>query len=163
MRWHSESRRAGALPDTRNLDPRHFPTLMPWCLLVAVEPVLMDSRILICGTGIVTVVHDDWTGRRLREISLGAIGNLIFEPFARTIEAREPVLVRERRRGTGDRWRWNDRLMLPYAHGASPRVERLLSITLFDRESDMLAWPDSIDAWEVVETFTGPALLGSSG
>lgn len=164
-RWYAQRPRLdpGALPDVRSLDPRDFPTLMPWCLLVAIEPVLMESRIIICGTGVVRVVHEDWTGRRLRDISLGAVGNQIFEPFTRTIEAREPVLVRERRRGNGDRWRSNDRLMLPYTVGGSRRVERLLSITLFDKATDMLSWPTSIDAWEVVESNPAAILLGLPG
>jgi hypothetical protein len=157
-RWYAERKRVRGLPEIHSLDPRHFPTLMQWCLLVAIEPVLMDSRVLICGTGIVTVVHGDWTGRRLGEISLGGIGHQIFTPFATTIVAREPVLVRERRRGRGDIWRSNDRLMLPYATRDSQEVRRLLSITLFDKVADMLMWPSSIDEWEVLESGTLTAL-----
>jgi hypothetical protein len=127
--WQEKAGTA-AMPSRAQIDPIEMRSFLRKILIIDVM-ANGDFVYRLCGTEITEANHQDLTGRRADEASLGASAPQFLDAYRRTIAAREPVFF------IGRMW-WQDRgyvsfeqVMLPLSSDGQA-VDKLLCVVDFE-------------------------------
>ena len=88
------------LPQRSDLDPRDFPALLKWFMILerlrspAADGEQADYRVRLQGTAVAQMMHRELTGCRLREFCSGEALASRQRVLARSIQEAEPVFAR---------------------------------------------------------------------
>ena len=95
LRWalaYWQDRRGGRrMPSRADLDPAHFPALLPHVLLIDVQANPLDFRYRLVGTGIVDRAGADHTGIRLANLAYQGPQSALWRLFSHTARAAKPA------------------------------------------------------------------------
>ncbi len=91
-RYWQRMRGDRALPSRRDLDPTEIPSLLPFVMLVDVEPEPLDFRFRLIGGAVQRIIERDTQRRRFSSIPFMAEGNPIWTDYARVVNERRPLI-----------------------------------------------------------------------
>ena len=91
-RYWDSVRGGRALPSRRDLDPAEIPRILPFVMLVDVEPEPLDFRFRLIGTEIQAIVARHTRGRSFSSIPFMAPGNPIWSEYEWVVDSRRPLV-----------------------------------------------------------------------
>jgi hypothetical protein len=91
-RYWQRMRGERALPSRRDLDPTEIPGLLPFVMLIDVEPEPLDFRFRLIGGAVEKIVARDTPRRRFSSIPFMAKGNTVWGHYARVVNERRPLV-----------------------------------------------------------------------
>lgn len=92
-RYWERMRGDRSLPSRRDLDPTEIPSLLPFVMLVDVEPDPLDFRFRLIGGAVEKIVARHTKRRRFSTISFMAAGNPVWADYAEVVEKRRLLVA----------------------------------------------------------------------
>jgi len=92
-RYWERMRGDRALPSRRDLDPTEIPSLLPFVMLIDVEPDPLDFRFRLIGGAVEAIVARQTRRRRFSTIPFMAAGNPVWADYAAVVAKRRPLVA----------------------------------------------------------------------
>lgn len=131
MDYWNDKRRPEALPSRADIDPREFPWILGWVILVDVLAETARFRIRLHGSNLAERAGYDLTGRMLDELPIADFRTLAEQSFRTCASSREPF-ISVRDRIIGDRRHRYETVMLPLASDGAVVDMLLVGLTYPD-------------------------------
>ena len=133
---HWESLRRGrAMPSRRDLDPVDIPRLLPYLMLVDVEPEPLDFRYRLIGTEARSILARDYTGLRFSALPGKGRGSIVWDNCEQVVVTRSPVSRSAPYVGPETYLRDCENLLLPLSEDGC-EVNMIVKFISFSRRAD---------------------------
>ena len=133
---HWERLRGGrAMPSRRDLDPVEMPRLLPYLMLLDVEPQPLDFRYRLIGTEARSILARDYTGLRFSELPGKGRGSVVWENCEEVVLTKSPVSRNAPYVGPERYLRDCENLLLPLSENGT-EVSMIVKFISFVRRAD---------------------------